>query len=303
MAKRYMTPEEIEASIATEHARELAACDELTDAYLRRSEPRWTGRSAESPPDRIFLLEAGRQTKTYRASIELARMGFGEQANTLNRALFESMLVVRWINVNGQEAAERFDRAYRFEAHLNAERIRNSGWVEEDEIPESPLSATEVTELSEEFGKYGERMWTGHTDIRNLLEDVEGQFDEDELTLMENYLRFAHQENNQLLHSTVAGLSQVFTPPPPGSGAFGVWTGPSDAFVGKALFTAHFIYSQTLQLLVERFGLDDPQDLDHQLTEASFVFKKLPDGEKKPGRNDPCFCGSGKKYKKCHGAD
>jgi preprotein translocase subunit SecA len=23
----------------------------------------------------------------------------------------------------------------------------------------------------------------------------------------------------------------------------------------------------------------------------------------KIGRNDPCFCGSGKKYKKCHGAD
>ncbi len=24
-------------------------------------------------------------------------------------------------------------------------------------------------------------------------------------------------------------------------------------------------------------------------------------GKKEPGRNDPCFCGSGKKYKKCHG--
>jgi preprotein translocase subunit SecA len=23
--------------------------------------------------------------------------------------------------------------------------------------------------------------------------------------------------------------------------------------------------------------------------------------EKKPGRNDPCPCGSGKKYKQCHG--
>lgn len=23
--------------------------------------------------------------------------------------------------------------------------------------------------------------------------------------------------------------------------------------------------------------------------------------EKKPGRNDPCPCGSGKKFKKCHG--
>jgi preprotein translocase subunit SecA len=25
-----------------------------------------------------------------------------------------------------------------------------------------------------------------------------------------------------------------------------------------------------------------------------------PKGAKKPGRNDPCWCGSGKKYKKCH---
>jgi len=24
--------------------------------------------------------------------------------------------------------------------------------------------------------------------------------------------------------------------------------------------------------------------------------------EKEPGRNEPCPCGSGKKYKKCHGA-
>jgi len=23
----------------------------------------------------------------------------------------------------------------------------------------------------------------------------------------------------------------------------------------------------------------------------------------KPGRNDPCWCGSGKKYKKCHSAE
>jgi len=28
---------------------------------------------------------------------------------------------------------------------------------------------------------------------------------------------------------------------------------------------------------------------------------QAPDGEK-VGRNDPCWCGSGKKYKRCHGA-
>jgi preprotein translocase subunit SecA len=27
------------------------------------------------------------------------------------------------------------------------------------------------------------------------------------------------------------------------------------------------------------------------------------DAKRKPGRNDPCWCGSGKKYKKCHGKD
>jgi preprotein translocase subunit SecA len=29
--------------------------------------------------------------------------------------------------------------------------------------------------------------------------------------------------------------------------------------------------------------------------------KQRPVGEKEIGRNDPCPCGSGKKYKKCHG--
>jgi len=36
--------------------------------------------------------------------------------------------------------------------------------------------------------------------------------------------------------------------------------------------------------------------------EASSAPNKPVLAEKKPGRNDPCWCGSGKKYKKCHGA-
>jgi len=30
--------------------------------------------------------------------------------------------------------------------------------------------------------------------------------------------------------------------------------------------------------------------------------QQQPEPAGKPGRNDPCPCGSGKKYKKCHGA-
>jgi preprotein translocase subunit SecA len=32
------------------------------------------------------------------------------------------------------------------------------------------------------------------------------------------------------------------------------------------------------------------------------VEQRHVDPDKDVGRNDPCWCGSGKKYKKCHGA-
>ncbi len=32
------------------------------------------------------------------------------------------------------------------------------------------------------------------------------------------------------------------------------------------------------------------------------VEQRVVDEEHQVGRNDPCWCGSGKKYKKCHGA-
>ena len=37
---------------------------------------------------------------------------------------------------------------------------------------------------------------------------------------------------------------------------------------------------------------------DHQHDAAIGTFRREAP---KPGRNDPCACGSGKKYKKCHG--
>jgi preprotein translocase subunit SecA len=32
------------------------------------------------------------------------------------------------------------------------------------------------------------------------------------------------------------------------------------------------------------------------------VEQRRVDPSEQPGRNDPCWCGSGKKFKKCHGA-
>ncbi len=37
-----------------------------------------------------------------------------------------------------------------------------------------------------------------------------------------------------------------------------------------------------------------------KILERLFSPKKAVDGEKELGRNDNCWCGSGKKYKRCH---
>ena len=51
------------------------------------------------------------------------------------------------------------------------------------------------------------------------------------------------------------------------------------------------------------FKLPPPGEAEVQRP-AEQVVKILPkaNGAKEVGRNDPCPCGSGKKYKKCHGA-
>lgn len=43
---------------------------------------------------------------------------------------------------------------------------------------------------------------------------------------------------------------------------------------------------------------DDPSHNHHHHARQTPVVRTAP----KIGRNDACFCGSGKKYKKCHGA-
>lgn len=300
MTTTYRGESEIEQSLARDFKRELAACDELRDAYMARCEP-WSGRSGDGNADRIFLLEIGRSTKTYRGSVALARIGYGEQAAMLNRVLFESMAVARWINENEDIAVERFPRALKLEDYLMVERIKSTGWLEPAERIDIDLDEEELVELRQDFGTYNERLWTGHDNIRSLLDDIRGQFDEDEWTMIQNYVRTGHQENNQLLHSTVGGLRQAYVDLQ--DGGYGIWTGPSDAMIGRVLFSAHMIYRQAVALLAERFELADGDDLDELFERTGRAFIRLPDDDLKDvGRNDPCPCESGKKLKHCHGA-
>jgi preprotein translocase subunit SecA len=52
---------------------------------------------------------------------------------------------------------------------------------------------------------------------------------------------------------------------------------------------------------VQAGGLEYPSDED-QLEAMPVVEQRVLDEEHQVGRNDPCWCGSGKKFKRCHGA-
>ena len=54
---------------------------------------------------------------------------------------------------------------------------------------------------------------------------------------------------------------------------------------------------------IERKQSRQQRDLQYQTGPAQAEAPKPVRAAAKVGRNDPCPCGSGKKYKKCHGAN
>jgi preprotein translocase subunit SecA len=77
----------------------------------------------------------------------------------------------------------------------------------------------------------------------------------------------------------------------------------------EALNGSNGEHRRAAQTVVEDFTRNIQRKKDKEMAELQFVGgsgtatdKKQAVSAKKAGRNDPCPCGSGKKYKKCHGA-
>jgi hypothetical protein len=93
------------------------------------------------------------------------------------------------------------------------------------------------------------------------------------------------------------------------------WFAPRDPSVehAPAVIRAYFEHLETTQVVTQAYeigrALDESMDslLDEvrsgRNTERQVARTRDPfvHGASKLGRNDPCSCGSGKKYKKCHG--
>lgn len=244
--------EDVRRQIKERYRAELAACDSLLEVYESRASP-WSGRPVEATdpeqmsPDEIIVMELSRSRKSYEASIDLARGGFGEQAAMINRSLFEGMAVAHWVHSHESEAMDRFNRAARLHDHLYIERVRNSGWLDEEAASIKPRDDDDLEALKDDFGKYGEFMWTGHGNLRDLISEIEDQW-ESELAQKElwTYFKIAHHDNNQLLHSTVSGMARSLVHRD--REGIRVWNGPATTSVDKALFGAYFAFLNLLTL-------------------------------------------------------
>jgi hypothetical protein len=293
--------------IAVDNKRELDACDEILAEILERANP-WQGRSINATgnlrptADEIIAMEFSRTLTSYRASIKLARTGYAEQAAMLNRSLFEGMLVAHWVHINEDLAVANFRRAGLLNDYLWVERLGNTGWFEDGDVPVEAIEVDEeeLQAMKADFGRYGEKLWTGHNSIRELLPEVEDLW-QNEIAKRElhNYLRIANTDNNQILHSTVSGLSRLISRQE--DDGLRLWLGASNRHVPQALYGAYWNFANLVTLIFDRFELPNRDAFDKAFERRQFDFHRFTKADVKDvKRNDPCPCGRGKKFKKCH---
>ena len=93
----------------------------------------------------------------------------------------------------------------------------------------------------------------------------------------------------------------------PGTDEYDPGDGWDEAFEAPGVLRPH--YADVIEALAEVGPARAAQDVMARLCEEGVTFggddapvTTVGRDEPKIGRNDPCYCGSGKKYKKCHGA-
>ena len=74
------------------------------------------------------------------------------------------------------------------------------------------------------------------------------------------------------------------------------------AQVANLIFKVSFVEKPRISKLEEKRPDIIGDSHKHQEITNESAHRNMESSEPKIGRNDPCFCGSGKKYKKCHGA-
>jgi hypothetical protein len=137
---------------------EFRACRELLALAWDRMP---TGRG--EPYQYLLLAIFARSTLTYRAIMHLRQGGYGEQADMLNRSLFEDMAAEHWVSLHREEAIERLEKHHQHSRVLwNRVIERRPGLGERVDLG---LDEETVDVLDRTFGKARNESLDGPRDV------------------------------------------------------------------------------------------------------------------------------------------
>jgi hypothetical protein len=208
----------------------------------------------------LLLAVFARATLTYRAIMHLCRGGYGEQADMLNRSLFEDMAASHWISLHGDETAERIEQHHQHSRVLwNRVMDRRPGLGQPVDLG---LDEETVAALDRMFGEHGQRPWTG-LNMFDLVSEIEQLWPDDRgREQLWQFYELAHRANNQKLHLTSFALNRVVRArEEAGDTTFQYRASPDtspNGPVSPALYGAFWIYLQLVGLIFDVFRI--PQD-------------------------------------------
>jgi hypothetical protein len=236
------------------HAEFLACRDLLALA--------WERKPVQSREPFHFLIQAifARSTLTFRAIMQLSRGGYGEQADMLNRSLFEDMAAAHWISMHGEEAVERIEQHHQHSRVMwNRVLERRPGLAEPVNLG---LDEEAVARLDQLFGRHGTKPWLG-LNMWDLVSEIEQLWRDDEgREQLWRFYELAHRANNQKLHLSSFSLNRIVRAREEGGEVvFRYQASPSiepGSPVAPALFGAFWIYWQLTSLIWDVFEV--PQD-------------------------------------------
>lgn len=239
-----------------------------------------------------------RAVHTFDGLLRLADAGYGAPSMALARTLIEDVVAAWWLAHTSTDRVVTLLRAHEQSVAL---------MMQGSEFPPahylsvtqslSKLSAEEVARATAQFQidpNLGARHWTGKS-VKRLASNVKSRMRERERDSLDTLLGAPLLLANLITHNSPVSLAVPLTQ-------------DRDAAYQTSRQPSRTLLHECLALAYEALGLlgilvIDPEQrpaLDRLLDDDRPLFIVLPGGAK-PGRNAPCPCGSGKKFKSCHG--
>jgi hypothetical protein len=131
----------------------------------------------------------------------------------LARSLIEDALTARWAELHPEDAIERIKSHDKHLAHVFADTLRERKLDLGDLENLEPLSEDELKQAKADFGKYGQRPWTGHSGPAELSKELEPDWGDKKEQHLLGHVRDIHLRYvNLTLHNTAVSIEKPTYP-------------------------------------------------------------------------------------------